>query len=263
MKTKLRLALLNLSTIVILVFLFISQSAGQNTDFLTLSKESRHFTFYSTSEDIDILDSLAAILEKNYARITDHLGIQIDKRIQVKVFPNINAFHAAIGYSNAPEWMVGTCIDDELMMVSPRNPGSMHTYESLMQVVVHEFVHIAVYYAIGDKAVTRLPKWLSEGYAQYEAGQINDHIRKSVKSGFSEKDPPSWSQLDSASYIEFGNMNGYGLSVTIVEFLIGSYGFEKMSLLIREPENIETIFGLSKETLENQWIWHFKHEKIK
>ena len=126
------------------------------------------------------------------------------------------------------------------------------------RVIVHEFVHIAVYYARGGKGSTALSRWLSEGYAQYEAGQINEHIRKSVKSSLIDKTLPTWTQLDTASAMEFGKMNGYGLSVTIVEFLIVTYGIDKLVLLIKEPENIEFIYGLSENVLEEQWIQYIK-----
>lgn len=180
----------------------------------------------------------------------------------MKVFPDIKTFHAAINYPDAPDWVVGSCNGDELMMVSPLNPGSIHTYESLMQVIVHEFVHIAVSYARGDKGWTTLPRWLSEGYAQYEAGQINEQIRKIVETSVVANTPPTWTQLGTASVMEFGNMNGYGLSVTIVEFLVVTYGIDKLVLLIKEPENFETIYGMSEYTLEKQWIQYVKHEKI-
>jgi hypothetical protein len=262
MKTKIKPIVVNVLLIVFFVCLTIPKLVGQNNDSLNLTKESQHFKFYSTNGDIKVLDSLALTLEKNYSRITNRLGLQIEKKINVRVFPDIKSFHVAINYPDAPDWVVGSCIGDELLMVSPLNPGSIHTYESLMQVIVHEFVHIAVYYAIGNKVVTGLPKWLNEGYAQYEAGQVNEPIRKSVESSLRDKVPPTWTQLITASAMEFGHMNGYGLSVTIVEFLVDTYGIDKLVSLIKEPENIETIYGLPENTLEKQWIQYIKHEKI-
>jgi hypothetical protein len=260
---KIRHVVLNVLSIAFFVFLTISKLVGQNNDSLNLAKESQHFDYYSANGDIKVLDSLAITLENNYSRITNHLGIQIDKKIKVKVFPNIQAFHAAINLPDAPDWVVGGTLNtDEIMMVSPLHPGSIHTYESLMQVIVHEFTHIAVYYACGDKGVTGLPRWLNEGYAQYEAGQVNEHIRKIVELSVIAKTPPTWTQLDTVSVMEFGNMNGYGLSVTIVEFLVVTYGIDKLVLLIKEPENFEIIYGLSEYTLEKQWIQYLKHEKI-
>jgi hypothetical protein len=262
MRMRRRVLALNIFSIVFFVCLATPKIVGQNTDPLKLAKESQHFAFYSTNSDIEVLDSLAITLENNYSRITNRLGIQIEKKINVKVFPDIKSFHIAINYPNAQDWVVGSCIDDELLMVSPLNPGNSHTYKSLMQVIVHEFVHIAVYYARGEKGSATIPIWLNEGYAQYEAGQINDYIRKLVKSSLTEKTPPTWTQLETASSMEFGQMNGYGLSVTIVEFLIVTYGMDKLVLLIKEPENIETIYGLSKDAMEKQWIQYVKAYQI-
>jgi len=261
MRKKIRLVVLHILSIGMFVLLTIPKLVGQNSDSLNLAKESQHFAFYSTNDDLKVLDSLAITLENNYSRITNRLGIQIEKKINVKVFPNVKAFHVAINYPDAPDWVVGSSNGDELMMVSPLNPGTVHTYESLMQVIVHEFVHIAVSYARGDKGWTTLPRWLNEGYAQYEAGQINEHIRKIVESSVIAKTPPTWTQLATASVVEFGNMNGYGLSVTIVDFLVVTYGIEKLVLLIKEPENIEIIYGLSQDALEKQWIRYLKPEK--
>lgn len=260
---KIRHLFFNVLSIVFFVFLTIPKLVGQNIDSLDLAKESQHFKYYSTNGDIKVLDSLAITLENNYSRITNHLGIKIDKKIKVKVFPTIQVFHAAINLPDAPDWVVGgTWNTDEIVMVSPLNPGSIHTYESLMQVVVHEFAHTAVYYARGDKGVTGLPRWLSEGYAQYEAGQVNEHIRRIVELSVTAKTPPTWTQLDTIPIMEFGKINGYGLSVTIVEFLVHTYGIDKLVLLIKEPENLEIIYSLSEYTLEKQWIQYLMHEKI-
>lgn len=245
--------MLNMLSVWFLVIAATPELAGQNNDSLTLAGESQHFVFYSTTGDIQVLDSLAMTLENKYSGITGRLGTQIEKKINVKVFPDIESFHVAINYPGAPDWVVGICNGDELLMVSPLNPGSAHTYKSLMQVIVHEFVHIAVFYARGKK-VGGLPRWLSEGYAQYEAGQINDPVRRSVKLTLADKTAPSWKQLDAAPAMEFGTMNGYGLSVSIVEFLSVTYGIDKLVLLIRAPENIESIYGTQQNGLEKQWI---------
>lgn len=262
MRTKISHEVLHRFSIGMFVLFTVSKLIGQNIDSLNFVKESQHFNFYSTNGDVKVLDSLAITLENNYSRIMTHLGIQIDKKNNVKVYPNVKAFHIAINQPDAPDWVVGTCYGDDLMMVSPLNPGTVHTYESLMQVIVHEFAHMAVYYAVGEKEIAALPNWLSEGYAQYEAGQINDPTRKYVKSCMQKKAPPTWTELETASGMEFGKMNGYAFSATIVEFLIVTYGMDKLILLIKKPENIEFIYGLSKNALEKQWIQYLEYEKI-
>lgn len=261
MRSKTSTVALRMLSSVLCVFVTLPVSAGQNTDSLRFAKESQHFVFYSSPGDLEVLDSLAIVLENSYARITGRLGTQMEKKVDVRVYPDLRSFHAAINYPDAPDWVVGSSIDDELLVVSPLNPGSIHTYKSLMQVVVREFAHIAVYAARGEKGSATLPRWLSEGYAQYEAGQINDVIRRSVKNGLTGKTPPTWAQLNAASPMEFGYMNGYALSVTIVEFLTVSYGIDKLVLLIKEPENIENIYGVSTTELEKQWMQYLINEQ--
>jgi hypothetical protein len=63
--------------------------------------------------------------------------------------------------------------------------------------------------------------------------------------------------------MEFGQMNGYGLSVSIVEFLVDTYGIDKLVLLIKKPENIEIIYGVSQNTLEEQWIQYLNAYPVK
>lgn len=262
MEIKNKPAACTLLLIIFFICIATPKLIGQNSESLKLAKESQHFTFYSTKSDNEVLDSLAITLENNYSRITNHLGIQIEKKINVKVYPDLKSFHIAINYPNAQDWVVGSSINDELLLVSPLNPGNAHTYQSLMQVIVHEFTHIAIYYAREEKASNDIPRWLNEGYAQYEAGQINEHIRKVVKSKLTDKTTFSWIQLETASAMEFGKMNGYGFSATIVEFLIVTFGIDKLVLLIKEPEKLETIYGLSQESLEKQWARYVKAFQI-
>lgn len=249
----------NALSLVFLVLLSMPDLVGQNNSSLYLAKESQHFQFYSTESDLEILDTLAITLEKNYARITNLFGLEINNKINVNVFPDVKDLHAAINMPDAPEWVVGTGYGNEIMLVSPLNPGRYHTYESLMQIIVHEFVHIAVYHVVGD-LMAGIPRWLNEGYACYEAGQINDNIKKSLASGLLVKAPPTWTQLETASDMEFGQMGGYGYSATIVEFLIDTFGFDKLVLLIKEPEKIESIYGISKDALEAEWIKYLTNE---
>lgn len=246
----------------LLVFLASLCAAGQPADTLRLQQESPHFSLYATPGDIPVLDTLASVLEANYARITQHLGIQMENRTDVRIYPDVKAYHSAIGYPDAPDWMVGGSWNGKvLMMVSPLHPGSIHTYASLMQVVVHEFVHIAVVCAQDAKGLACLPRWLNEGYAQYEAGQINDRVRKSAAASMSTATPPTWAQLDEASDMEFGNMNGYAVSVTIVDYLVTTYGIGKLVQLIKAPESCEAIYGLPESALEQQWVGYMKGEK--
>jgi hypothetical protein len=241
----------------------IHDYAKENAINLVLQKTSEHFDIYSCNPDQKVLDDVVKVLEENYDRITIRLQTKFTEKIRVFVYPNTKTFHSAMYMTYAPDWFVGAAGINELKMVSPLNPGSAHTYASLMQAIVHELVHAAVLNVRGERGLVGLPKWLNEGYAFYEAHQMTDEMRRIVKIHAMDKTIPTFVQLDIASSVEFGNMNGYAFSTTIIEFLVNTYGFQKLLKLIREPENIDTIYGLSKEDLEKQWVQYIKSMLLK
>jgi len=229
----------------------------KNTSSLDFQIASKHFDFYSKESDNKVLDSLANILEKNYLVITDHLQTIFTERINVYIYPDLKSFHSAIYFPDAPDWVVGAANKNELKMVSPLNPGSAHNYESLMQAIVHEFAH-AVILNLREQGLVVLPKWLNEGYAFYEAHQLKDNIRTVIKTKLADKTAPSWSQLNQAGTVEFGNMDGYELSSTIIEFLVKTYGYDHLRKIIISPDKIEEICGTSLENLQIMWLKYLK-----
>jgi hypothetical protein len=229
----------------------------KNTSSLDFQIASKHFDFYSRKSDYKVLDSLANILEKNYLVITDHLQTKFTERINVYIYPDLESFHSAIYFPNAPDWVVGAASKNELKMVSPLNPGSAHNYESLMQAIVHEFAHTVIL-NLREQGLVGLPKWLNEGYAFYEAHQLTDNMRTVIKTKLADKTIPSWSQLNHAETVEFGNINGYELSSTIIEFLVKFYGYDDLRKIIISPDKIEEICGTSLENLETMWLKYLK-----
>lgn len=220
---------------------------------LDLQKASLHFDFYSLAGDQGILNDIAKALEDEYRRITLNLNTGFSEKIRVYIYPDLNSFHLGIFLPDGPDWVVAAAGVNELKMVSPMNPGSAHNYKSLMQAIIHELVHTTVLKARGDQGLVGLPKWLNEGYAFYEARQMTQHMRQMAKSKYAKQDLPRWSDLDRASVEEFGAMDGYVLSATIIEFLVKVHGRDKLIKFINNPENIKKIYGETEEELEKSW----------
>jgi len=220
---------------------------------LEVERESRHFTFFSTPGDRNVLEKIENVLENSYVRITTNLGTQFSDKIRVYVYPSIDLFHAGIYQPAAADWLVGAAGIRELKIVTPLNPGSVHTYESIMQAVVHEFVHASVMNLRGGRGLIGLPRWLNEGYAFHEADQMTDGMREAAIVEYRSRNAPTWSELADPTADEFANLNGYALSATIVEFLLDSYGRQKLIHLLRTPEDIATIYGVPGTELERLW----------
>ena len=229
----------------------------ENTSSLNLEFESKHFNFYSKKADASVLENLSKSLENNYLKITENMKTSFESKIDVFIYPNIKSFHSAINVPDAPDWVVGAASKNELKMVSPLNPGTQHTYESLMKAIVHELTHTIVL-NFRKQGLVGLPNWLNEGYAYYEANQLNEAQRELVLSQLLDNKIPSWSELEKANNYQFGDMNGYPISATIIEYLVESYGLDKLKQFIIRPENVKNIYNLSKEDLEVLWFKNLK-----
>lgn len=225
----------------------------ENTSSLDLQLESTHFKFYSKAADTSALKKLSNTLERNYSRITENMNTRFESKIDVFIYPDVVSFHTAINAPDAPDWVVGAASKNELKMVSPLNPGSEHTYESLMEAIVHEFAHTVVL-NFRDQGLVGLPKWLNEGYAYYEAGQLTKAQYTMVYDLIHNQKIPSWSELETADDYQFGDLNGYPISATIIEFLVSTYGMEKLKQSIMAPEKMGKIYKVSKEDLERLWV---------
>lgn len=217
---------------------------------LKLQKETDHFQIFATDADLGCLEQVVAALEGSYARIASNLGVALTRRTKVEIYPNLKAYHAASGLANPADWMVGNSTrSGSLKMVSPSNPGPTHDFEGMIQVAVHEFAHTVVNGAANGKKV---PKWLNEGIAAYESGQMNSQRRRVLEKAVAGDAIPAISDIPSDSKA-FGNMGGYQYSYTITEFLVKEYGWEKVRELVRKPHEVRDIFGVSEAELSVKW----------
>lgn len=89
-----------------------------------------------------VIDQIDRELVKNYSRITSKLKYCPRHKIIVEIYPELKEFHEAIGYPEAPDWVVGFAGNGKIQMVSPLNPGPQHTYDSLIKAAVHEFINL-------------------------------------------------------------------------------------------------------------------------
>jgi hypothetical protein len=239
-----------------------SKYKRKNTYSLELKLSSENFNFFASDQDLLILDKLSEVLETNLLRILKKVKSSFNNKIDVFIFPNIDLFHYAINYDTAPDWIVGAASVNEIKMVSPLNPGRVHGYESIMQAIVHELAHVIVL-NIRQQGLFGLPNWLNEGFAYYEAGQLNETEIENIYTSLLNNRLPSWQELSSADTVLFGDIGGYGFSALIIEFLVKTYGYEKLKEFIIEPKNLENIYRISEEKLEILFLRYLRQHKSK
>lgn len=239
----------------------INESQGKQSDeLIELRKKTEHFEFYCFESDEECLEDLAQALEENYLRITTELKADLDFKVKAHVYKDIDTFHKVMGQPDAPSWVAGAAYGNGIQMVSPLNPGGSHDYQSLIQVVVHEFTHVVINNTVQPGTI--VPMWLHEGVAMYEAKQTNQlyEVGKWVK----RDKVPSMDTLESyGSYESMDDNRIYPFSYTLVEYIINEYGIEKLNSFIRSPSDYSSAFGVDKDEFEQAWKDYLKRKYYK
>ena len=123
----------------------------------------------------------------------------------------------------------------------------------------HEFTHLLVAEAAGP-AIARVPAWLNEGLAEYGNIDRTDDYTAALRYGiFTRRLRPLW-YLSSFSGTPDDVLIAYGQGRSVVNYLIGAYGQEKIAELMRaiqETPNIDQalrqVYGFDQHGLDSEW----------
>lgn len=212
---------------------------------LLLQKENRHFKFYSTNEDKLVLIDLENILEKNYTSLTNKFNVTFSSPIIIKIYPTLLDLHNSLPLKNLKKWNVGCLFNNEILMISPLNPGKFHTYDSLIKVIIHEFIHLII-----SKITLNAPLYLNEGLAIFHANQLNKGNKFYLKCKAKVSLLPSISKIEENP---FSFSQPYFLVGSLAEFLIHTYGYNKVLFLLTASMPLDKFLNISYSTLNKNW----------
>ena len=186
---------------------------------------------------------IASQLENDFERITSHLNHRPTEKINVKIYPNLQSFHAAVNHQLGSEWFVGEAESGEIRMVTPLNPGPKHTFATILSTAVHEFTHLI----IDEITDQELPAWLDEGIAGYESSQRQPQfIATQIDSSL-----PNIADLNFNSGTESNVI--YAFSYTVIEFIVQKFGYDHVVKLVANEGNFEEVLSMSEEEFEQAW----------
>lgn len=221
---------------------------------IVLQLESSHFKFYSKKQDKGCLKDLSNELENNYKRVTNDLHTSLDEKINVYIYSDLKSYHEIINQPDAPNWVVGNSNPpDTIYMVNPSKAGSGYSYSDFMKVIVHEFTHIVT--AKINPNISSIPRWLTDGIAVYEAKQ-DDNVNQVISRAKSINKFPKLKDLENP--FTFGDDCGYQYSYSIVDYIIKTYGYDKLIALIKSPADFEKILGITEDNFQKKWIFYVK-----
>ena len=231
----------------------ITPAFAATTAALKQQRETEHFVFYCMDQDVKALDDLAEALEGCYERTTIDLGKTPSGKVKVNIYPDIQSLHNAMGRPNAPDWSVGEAKNGALYMTSPLNPGPAHDYDGMLQIAVHEFVHIII------NLFGNVPSYLHEGVACYEAGQNRyETLSSFIASQMAQNKVPSLSSLEKFNSSSEG-MYQYGPA--FVDFIARIYGFDAVVALL-EGKSLAAATGRNDASMQSQSFNEFWWQQL-
>jgi hypothetical protein len=234
-------AIIPLIIVMVLGILFLGFK--KNIDYSGMEVfETPHFRIYYSSLADGTKTDLENTLEKARPGIQDFFQTEEKEKTAIVVYPSVEDFQRAyLGYFLSMAWgdfAAGAAFEDMVLATSPENPGSAHSYDDILQILVHEYAHTWIF------RINDMPNiWLDEGLAAYLAGQ------ESPLPGT----PPGFEIFEKDDLGAFMDHDGYAFGYSYIKYLDAAYGSEKIIQLIRTSD-YEATFGKSAFDVYSEWI---------
>lgn len=215
---------------------------GEESIFIQ-NTETQHFIVYDSSDDASFLTKASAALEKNYERVSKDLGSQFEKKTAVRIWPDIEKLHIAIGKPYALDDVTVGYLDSTLHILKPQTSGGRVPDNFAIDAIVHIMI------ATINHGNT-IP-WMHAGIEDYESGYFDAYaIRDSLSVLAKGGRMPTVTDMLQRYY----SLSDYReLSFSLTEFILREYGPDKLKRLIEAPYDVEDVFGLSENELKEKW----------
>lgn len=223
--------------------------------------KSTHFTLYFQAKDSRLAQFIMEGTERDYKRIVTDIGVEPGITAEVYLAPDREVFGSLQPEGRkAHEWAIGIFYPglDLILLLSTK--VQKNARPDIQKVMAHEITHF-IMHNIMKRYGIRLPMWLNEGLAMYEAKEWNWHLRAemtriSITKSFIpisslEKGFPEDNRLAQYAYVQ---------SISLIAYIINRFGKDSFREIIKHLVNgvaVEDAFnrsiGLSQAELEIEW----------
>jgi len=193
--------------------------------------------------------------EEGLARLTQAIGAYPERPIKIYVYASTDDLKGALVHSQ--EWTGGVAFMD-FGIIAIGIPSS--ELEWGKEALVHELTHLVVRQATFSP-YGQLPLWLDEGLATYNEGGLDPLLRSSLDKAILEGTLISVRSLCSpfSAYTDKARLS-YAQSYSLVEYLLDSYGQDKMLDLLTllkqgrtYDEALTEVYGFDINDLDARW----------
>jgi hypothetical protein len=196
-------------------------------------------------------DAAAAAL----VRLTQDVGLGTDKPVDIYIYASYSDMQAAVLFQ--PDWAGGLAFPEDNIVILGVSTDLLTWGEGAE---AHELTHVLVGH-LTFTCLGSIPTWLNEGLAMYgQGGPLPEQVTL-LDQAKASNTLPALSSLAGAFPEDSNRANlAYTESYSVVNYLITTYGRDKMTALLLALRNGDTIeaalqpvFGFDTNGLEDAW----------
>lgn len=217
--------------------------------------EDYALTLFWYEGDDSFARELMDACEEGLVRLTEDIGAYPQRAIEIYIYASTDDLRGAMIFPQ--EWTGGVAYTEFSTIAIGISPMRL---EWGRRALVHELTHLVVHQATFGP-YGRLPTWLDEGLAMYNEGELEPHFRSRLEEAISRGELISVRSLCSpfSAESELAYLS-YAQSYSLVEYLLGDYGQDRMLSLLAilqqgstYDEALTGVYGFEIDGLDAKW----------
>jgi len=213
-------------------------------------------TLYWYDADKAFAQRLLDVALESLARLEEEVGVELEEPVKLVVYRSKADMLGAL----APRGRVFESEVITLGTVVSKDTVLLHgTHRGVEKTIAHELTHVVVHLAT-ENPYAGLPAWLDEGLAMYNEGELPAANRKALEKAIRENRLISVRSLTAPTGKPEEINLFYGEAYSVVEFLLKTYGKEKMMELLAVfkegadyDDALMRVYGFDQDGLDARW----------
>jgi hypothetical protein len=191
------------------------------------------------------------------SHISDQIGVRPKYPVRIYVYASKSEMLDALvsrsqSYDQATTTL-GVLVSKDTVLLLGSAPGQSRT-------LAHELTHLVVGQATDNPYQAPIPRWLDEGLAMYNEGQLPDYNQEALAEAIATNTLISVQSL--SAYVGDPNQVNlfYGEAYSVVSFLLKQYGKDKMVQLLgvfhkgsTQEDALKQVYGFGLQELDAKW----------
>ncbi|MCJ7514088.1 MAG: peptidase MA family metallohydrolase, partial [Anaerolineales bacterium] len=210
---------------------------------------------YWYTGDNRFADTLMGAAQAALVTIREATGVEYDGDIRLYVYGDSTEMQSATLF--APDWSGGLAFPEHSAVLAAIAPNELAWGQ---RAVAHELTHVV----LGQYTFSCLdstPTWVTEGLAMYAEGEPEEGLLSSLEEAVQEGTLlPVRSLSQGFSNDPYLSYLAYAQSYSLVDFLVGEYGPERMIALLdqfrqgsTEDQALQRVYAFDRDGLDAAW----------